>query len=348
MERAVLTDQQIANNLSWLLENGSPAVRYLTHAHLLDTHAEDLAGLWQEVEASTEAQAILAAQRADGSWFSANPWAGKPSYEPAPGYSPFTPKYVTAVWVLSVLGDTGFTVQDSRIHRAVEYILAYQWSSGLFSRANVRPASDDPRAERRADRRADNAPCELGVYLTALGKVGMGTDPRLTRSYDLLRRWQREDGGWISQWHKEQRNWWRSCPASSHGAVMALYHSGRPECWEALRRGLEFLVWHLSLKQEAEIRTFLYHGHNMVRELIVLSELGVGLAEPPVRALLDWLAGMYRPDEAHFSYQGRRPTSSSPGWQRYGTYHLVEDDWLTYYATRVAINLRLSRQMSRT
>ena len=124
---------------------------------------------------------------------------------------------------------------------------------------------------------------------------------------------------------------------------MALYHSGRPECREALCRGLEFLVWHLSQKPEAEIRSFFFHGHNTIRELVVLSELSVGLTQPPVRALLDWLAGMYRPDEAHFSYDGRKPTSSSPGRQRYSLYHLVDDDWLTYYATRIAVNLRSAR-----
>jgi len=342
----MLTNQQIDNNRSWLLENGSPPVRFLTHVHLLDSSgpSEELTRLWREVEASEEAETILAAQQPDGSWCSGNPWAGKPSYVPAAGYSPFTPKFVTAVWVLSVLGDMGFTIQDSRIRKAAEYVLEYQWPSGLFSRFNVKRVTDDPEAERPSD----NAPCELGAYLQALGKVGMGMDGRLTKSYDLLMRWQREDGGWITQAHKEERNWWRSCPASSHGATMALYCSGRPECREALCRGLEFLVWHLSLKKEAEIRSFFYHGHNMVKELVVLSEMGIGLTQPPVQVLLDWLTSMYRPEEAHFSSPGRRPTQSSQGWLRYSLYHLVEDDWLTYYATRIAVHLRNARPMGGT
>jgi hypothetical protein len=334
----MLTRRQIQESTSWLLENGSPAVQFLTHRGLLETPpgSKKLSTLWKNVETSDEAAEIFCKQKPNGSWCSATPWAARPSYIPAAGYSPFTPKFVTTVWVLSALGDMGLTVRDARIKKATEYVLDFQWPSGLFSRFNVNKA-----AQRLApDRPSRNSPCELGIYLVALGKVGMGKDPRLKRSYGLLLRWQREDGGWVAQKHKEERNWTRSCPASSHGGAMALYHSRRPEHEQALRKALGFLVWHLSIKREDEIRRFFYHGHNMVKELLALSELGVGLKERPVRMLLDWLAGMRRPHEAHFSFSGRRPTKSSRGWERYHSYHLVEDDWLTYYATRIAVNLR--------
>jgi hypothetical protein len=121
---------------------------------------------------------------------------------------------------------------------------------------------------------------------------------------------------------------------------MALFYSGRPEYRQALCRGLEFLVWHLALQQEAEIRSLFYHGHNTVKELLVLSELGLALSERPVGALVEWLSEMYCADEAHFSYPAKRPTTSSPGRVRYHLYHLAEDDWLTYYATRIAVNLQ--------
>jgi len=219
-------------------------------------------------------------------------------------------------------------------------VLDFQWPSGLFSRFNVNKAAQ--RLE--AGKPARNAPCELGIYLIALGKVGMGKDRRLRKSYDLLVRWQRADGGWVSQKHKEERNWTRSCPASSHAATLALYHSRRPEYEEALRRALGFLVWHLSTKKEEEIRRFFYHGHNMVKELIVLSELGVGLKERPVQVLLDWLADMYRPDDAHFSFHGEAPAKSGPARPRYQLHHLIEDDWLTYHATRIAANMRTAQQ----
>jgi len=36
------------------------------------------------------------------------------------------PKYVTAIWVLPLLGDMGFTVADKRIRKACEYIISYK------------------------------------------------------------------------------------------------------------------------------------------------------------------------------------------------------------------------------
>jgi hypothetical protein len=336
----MLTQAQIAENISWLMGYGSPAVRFLTHKHILGTNPDDesLFALWREVEASKEVVSIFANQQGDGSWCCGNPWAAKPSYIPAAGYSPFTPKFVTAVWVLSVLGDMGFAVSDPRIRKATDYVLRYQWESGLFDRFHL------PQKRQSAQREdpSFNAPCELGIYLTSLGKIGMGQDPRLAKSYDLLLRWQREDGGWIAQYHKEERNWSRSCPAASHGAAMGLYYSGKDDCRDTLRRGLRFQTWHLALKGEDEIRTFFFHGHNTVKELLALSELGECLNERPVKVLLAWLAGMYRPGEGCFSFTGKRPTSASPGWMRYNAYHLLEDDWLTYYATRIAVNLQKS------
>jgi hypothetical protein len=334
----MLTIPQIDNNISWLLENGTPAVQFLTARHLVRTRhgSKKLVDLWNVVQTTDNVVAIFNGQEAIGAWCSKNPWATKPSYVPLAGYSPFTPKFVTTIWVMSVLGDMGFTVKDTRIKKATEYVQYFQLPSGLFSRFNITKAVQ----HLEADRPSENTPCDLGVYLAALGKVGMGKDYRLKKSYDLLVQWQREDGGWITQKHKDERHWTRSCPASSGWAAMALYHSGRPEYREALYRALGFLVWHLSIKKDDEIRQFYYHGHNMVKELVVLSELGVGLTERPVQILLNWLVDMYHPDEAHFSYQGRGPTSSSPGWERYYLYHLIEDDWLTYYATRIAVNLR--------
>ena len=344
----MLKPEQIARNISWLVANGSPSVRYLTHRHLLKRtrRSKELRQLWESVQASDEVAEIFASQESDGSWCSANPWARRPYYIPSAGYSPFTPKYVTTVWVLSVLGDMGFTVEDPRIGKAKEYVLGFQWPSGQFSRFNVKGSPTGSHGDAKAEATEDSfrkfgalPPCELGIYLTALGKVGMGRDRRLRKSYDLLVRMQEEDGGWITPLHKEERGWWRSCPQSSHGGAMALYYSRCPRYRDALRRGLQFLVWHLSIKRPDEICQPYYHGHNTVKETLAFSELAVGLDESPVQAQLKWLASMYRPSEAQFSFPGKRPTKSSHGRIRYQLHHVLEDDWLTYYGTRIAVNL---------
>ena len=156
-----------------------------------------------------------------------------------------------------------------------------------------------------------NFPCELSVYLVGLGKVDMGQDLRLRKSYDLLVRFQREDGGWVNQKHKEERNWTRSCPWVTHHAASALYHSQRAEYQDPLCKALKFLVWHLSLKEDYEIRRWFYHGHSTVHELLMFSELNIGFKEKAVQTILEWLMTMYRPAENCFRYTGKPITKYS-------------------------------------
>jgi hypothetical protein len=328
-----LTEKQLSQCLEWLLANGSPPVQYLTLRHLLkaDPESAKMRAAWRQVLKSPDAEEILSKQRPDGSWYDGGSWAFGPRYMPKTGYSPFTPKYVTAVWVLSLLGDMGFTIAQAPIRRAVHYILSFLNPNGLFSRFrndNVHQVTG-----------ADNWPCDQGVYLTALGKVGMGGDPRLDASYDLLVRWQREDGGWVTQKHKVERNWCRSCPASTGGVVSAFYFSGRDSLREPLLRGLEFQVWHWAQKPQDEIRRFFYHGHNTLRELLMLVELNTHTEKRSVRQLLEWLASMYQ--EKEHCFRCPQPTTQGLSAQvaKYRLYHLTDPDWLSYYAARIAAAL---------
>jgi hypothetical protein len=85
----------------------------------------------------------------------------------------------------------------------------------------------------------------------------------------------------------------------------------------------------------------------------------------PIPALLSWLKGYYRLSEGMFRTQARSiPVftrhiaavmkdfeslhgpdywatipKASAGVLRYQLYHLIEDDWLTYYLTRIAQNM---------
>jgi hypothetical protein len=78
----------------------------------------------------------------------------------------------------------------------------------------------------------------------------------------------------------------------------------------------------------------------------MFSEFGVGLEEKPVWAVLEWLMAMHCPEEGCFKYTGkpiskysRRKDGMDSRVAKYRLYHLSEDDWLTYYATRIGANL---------
>jgi hypothetical protein len=94
------------------------------------------------------------------------------------------------------------------------------------------------------------------------------------------------DGGWADPRHSEQMGWTRSCLFSTYQGVMALYCSRNPAFKKALIRGVEFILWHLSTKKDCDLRQFYYHGHTMVRELVMFSELGIGLEAKAVQTIL--------------------------------------------------------------
>jgi hypothetical protein len=112
-----------------------------------------------------------------------------------------------------------------------------------------------------------------------------------------------------------------------------------------------------------------YHGHNRVKELLMFTEMGFDASAQPIDALLDWLRGYCRPSEGMFRTQAKpipafvrhvsairaafeddrgvdyweSVSKTSASVLRYHLYHLVEDDWLTYYLTRIALNLAPER-----
>jgi hypothetical protein len=249
------------------------------------------------------------------------------------GYDPESPKYVTAIWVLPLLGDMGFTIRDERIRKACEYILSYKEIVPYYRIFN------DPSA---------GSSRELGICgrffqrLTAFGKVGFTDDPRVKRGYQAILAAQREDGGWVNQGCMEKNAWTRSCPFSSYHAALALYCSGKKEYRKPLTKALEFLVRQLSQKKPDDIRRFFWHGHSTVHELLMFSQLKVGLQSKPVGVMLEWLKGMHDPDEGCFTYAGkpisqysRRKDGMDSRVAKYRLYHLVERDWLTYWAARI-------------
>ena len=333
--------RQVENNTEWLLTHGSLLVKYLTYRYLLrkDSHLKSMKELFAEVGKCDIVEEIFSNQKPDGSWCTGGSWALSPSYLLKSGYTPVSPKYVTTCWILPILGDMGFTMQDIRVKKACEYILSYQSENGFISefhsnKYNVAP--DQLHIE----------PCRFTIILIGLGKVGAGSDPRVKNAYNLLLMWQRNDGGWVSNQHLIKRNWTRSCPFASYHAAMALYCSNSDVYKEALIKALKFMIRHLSTKKDNEIKRFFYHGHSTVHELLMFSELNIGLRNKSIQTLLEWLMTMYHPDESCFRYTGKSISKYSHQIDymdarvaKYRLFHLIEDDWLTYYMTRIMKNI---------
>ena len=197
-----------------------------------------------------------------------------------------------------------------------------------------------------------NVPCRMSIQLNGLAKVGISSDPRVRKALDVLVRWQREDGGWVQEGHKDgtaapYKIWDRSCPWASFFAVSALYHANLPYYFEDLMQGLSFLLWHLDHKSEDDVKRFFWHGHEIVKELLMFSENGFKPEQRSIKILLDWLEGMCNPDEGHFHYKGkavskmtRKADGGDPRVMKYRLFHLIEDDWLTYWLTRIEKNFQ--------
>jgi hypothetical protein len=334
-----LSAEQVAKNTSWLLASGSAPVRYLTQRHLLHTPVASKAmrALWQDVECSPDVREMFAAQDRDGSWFAGGSWSLKPSYTLKSGRDPFTPKYVTTVWILPLLGEIGFTAHDPRIRRACDFVLSH----GYFRAPLLDQLLDAVRKDRDAF-----GPCRLTQYMIALGLVGLAADPRARKGYEILLITQRDDGGWVWSGHYDMYHWTRSCPYPTYGAVAALYHSGNRAYRSALVKGMNFLLWHLTIRKDNELQAFFYHGHSILHELTMFSEYGLGMNQSPVRTILKWLKEMYHPEEGYFRYAGKPPSrftnrddGMEPRVAKYRLYHIIEPDWLTYRLTRIALNL---------
>jgi hypothetical protein len=84
----------------------------------------------------------------------------------------------------------------------------------------------------------------------------------------------------------------------------------------------------------------------MVRELVMFSELGIGMRTKAVTTILKWLMTMYHASEGCFRYTGKpisryrkKPDGIDSTVAKYRFYHMIENDWLTYHVTRIAVNM---------
>lgn len=337
----MLTNTQIKNNIDFLLKHASAPVKYQTYNKILKKNPETkfMTEMFANVEKSNIAREIFSKQEQDGSWYSGGSWAQAPSYRPKNGHTPVSPKYTTTCWLLSILGDMGFTVWNPRVRKACEYVFSYQINNGFISES--RSLENNTNFESLM-----NNPCRFSLILIGLAKVGSGNDPRTKKAFDVLLKWQQEDGGWISEFHARQKNWNRSCPYASYHAAQALYSINNEDYKAALHKALKFLFMHLSAKNDREIQRFFYHGHSLIHELLMFSALNIGLNKRPVQIILDWLMTLYQPAKHCFQYKGKpiskyslRKDYMNARVAKYRLFHLIEKDWLTYYITRIMQNI---------
>ncbi|MBL8027165.1 MAG: hypothetical protein JNL74_12175 [Fibrobacteres bacterium] len=320
-------------SIEWLIENGSMPVKYVTYKNILkkDEKSQFMRNLWLEVNKSKEVQNIFSKQKADGSWCIGGSTRGY-------GYDPSEPKYVTTAWILPLLAEMGFTVKDTRIKKACDYIL----NSWLFKT----PFFDKQSSKIDFTDKLGFSQCRFNWYLMALSSVGCANHKLVQKGFSVPLNRQRDDGGWVMPGHIEERNG-RSCPWSSYGSMMAMYYAKNKSYRKPLENALGYLVGHLASKDEKKIQTLYFRGHNIVRELKVLSELNIGLDSKPIKAILNWLIAMYDKNEGTFIYSGKpaskwysKSDGASPIVAKYNFKQIAEKDWFTYHMTTIVVNMR--------
>jgi hypothetical protein len=138
------------------------------------------------------------------------------------------PKKNTTFWLLPVLADFGFTVEDKRIARVCEYVFSTQLQSGGFGWSPPTQPYD----------------CHTAILTESLAKLGLLRDSRLQKAYDWLIKRQRLDGGF---WCKDTgqinrpREKEPSCAMAAMFVLGALAENPELRSTETAKKGVDFL-----------------------------------------------------------------------------------------------------------
>jgi hypothetical protein len=227
-----VAEPMTGDQLNWLLDESTPAVRHLALRRLLDRPADD-PGVIEARRAATASEpiaAILAAQDPAGWWV-----------KPGAGYSP---KYKGTVWSLIFLDQMGADGSDPRIQTGCEYLLRYAQSSngGFAASGNLTDAAPPSRSIH----------CLNGNLLRALIGFGQLDDQGVQRSLA----WQVAaiTGDGIDRWYSLTPGPGFACGANDDrpcawGATKAVLALARvpterrtPAAARALESGVEFLL----------------------------------------------------------------------------------------------------------
>jgi len=217
----------------WLLA-GEPWVAYRTLTDLMDMDKTDKAVVTAKraIPEHPAIKKIFKGLNKDGYW-------GKPK-----DIHTWWPKKDTTFWILPMLADFGFTVDNKRIARACEYVFTIQIQSGGFGWDPPTKPSD----------------CHSAIIIESLAKLGFLQDSRLQRAYDWLNRRQRLDGGF---WCKDTgqiggpREKEPSCAMATMFVLGAIAQNPKLQNSEIAKKGVNFLFecW----KNRGKIK---YAGHD--------------------------------------------------------------------------------------
>jgi len=204
--------------VEWLLD-GEPWVVYRTTTDLLGKGEKDKAVTAARSAIAEHAliKRIFRGLNEDGYW-------GKPK-----DIHTWWPRKDTTFWLLPVLGDFGFTVEDKRIARACEYVFSTQLESGGFGWDPPTKPSD----------------CHSSIIIESLAKLGLLQDTRLGEAYEWLIKRQRVDGGF---WCKDtgqiggSREKEPSCALATMCVLRALARNPKLQNSETARKGAGFLL----------------------------------------------------------------------------------------------------------
>lgn len=154
--------------MDWLI-GGEPWVVYRTLIDLLDKDEMDgaVSKAKMAIPAHPLIKRVFGGLNQDGYW-------GGPS-----DIHTWWPRKETTFWILPILADFGFNVEDEKIARACEYVLSTQLSSGGFGWSPPTWPGD----------------CHSAIITESLSKLGLLRDPRVQRAYEWLIKRKRMDGG---------------------------------------------------------------------------------------------------------------------------------------------------------
>jgi hypothetical protein len=219
--------------VEWLL-TGEPWVVCSTLTDLLDKEESNnrVVAARKAIPEHPLMKSIFERLNKDGYW-------GKPK-----DIHTWWPKKDTTFWILPVLADFGFTIEDKRIRRACEYVFTTQLQSGGFGWDPPTKASD----------------CHSAIIIESLAKLGLQEDSRLQKAYEWLIKRQRMDCGF---WCKDTaqvggpREKEPSCAMATMFALGALAQNPALRETETAVKGVDFLFgcW----ENRASIR---YAGHD--------------------------------------------------------------------------------------
>jgi hypothetical protein len=219
--------------IEWLLA-GEPWVVYRTLTDLLDEDEKDNVVITAKTAISQHPliQNIFGELNKEGYWGTSK------------DIHTWWPKKNTTFWILPMLADFGFTVEDKRIARACEYVFSTQLPFGGFGWDPLTHAYD----------------CHSAIIIESLARLGLLEDSRLQTAYDwLVKRQRLDDGFWCKNTGQVggPREKEPSCAMATMFVLGALAQNPRLRNSRIAKEGVDFLFncW----KNRGKIR---YAGHD--------------------------------------------------------------------------------------